>query len=804
MALQIKTKAKNDDPPSLFFRVSSGLKRIIGRDLIISDFVAVFELVKNSFDAHAKNVHIVVENECIWIIDDGKGMSYADILQKWLFVAYSAKRDGDEDEDYRGKKHGTGAFAGNKGVGRFSCDRLGATLTLQTRPTGTSTVEVIDVNWDRFENDSKEEFVDIPVTPSKLPYFNLPDGFQIMDSGTVLRIGEIRDTWDREKLLELKAHLTKLINPFDGNVKSFRVSLHASAETIQDKRIETKVERLPVEERGSSFRQIVNGPIENFIFSDLESKTTRIEVGFSSDKKSLLCALTDRGTLIYSIREPNPFPLLADASFTCKLFYLNQSAKLTFARRMGVPSVQFGSVFLFRNGFRVFPIGVEGDDTFGLDRRKQQGYARYLGTRELIGRIDVQGGESLFREASSRDQGLIDTPAYRQLLACFREKCLKRLEKYVTDVTWKDALDKTREDSSGLHSAPARARIIELISELVDAEKISLLDYSRDIVDILSDKVDQFEGSLNDLRKFATAVGDSSLSERISAAEKRFKELREAEARAVQIAERERAARQEAELRARIADEARVKAEREKTTVQRALEEEKKRTLFLTSVSSLDVETVTNLHHQVIICAADIDALIELQIDKLRTGKVIDKDSLFGFLEEMRLKNHQVLAIARMATKANFRMDSDAITDDIAAFFAQYLQNIASSYHRIKVNTTPPERSFEILFKPIEVSIIIDNLISNAWKAGSPSIDVEFKWKSKGVLQVLFTDYGKGLDTIFLDPDYMFEKGVSTTEGSGLGLYHTRQIVESMGGTIEYEKPDHRGARFIVTLPKSK
>ena len=56
-----------------------------------------------------------------------------------------------------------------------------------------------------------------------------------------------------------------------------------------------------------------------------------------------------------------------------KTIYLNQSAKMTFARRVGLPSVQFGSVFLFRNGFRVYPIGEDGDDWFGMACRKQQG-----------------------------------------------------------------------------------------------------------------------------------------------------------------------------------------------------------------------------------------------------------------------------------------------------------------------------------------------------------------------------------------------------------------------------------------------
>ena len=83
------------------FRVSTGLKDLIGRDLITNEFVAVFELVKNSFDADAKTVQLFFDDDGITILDNGKGMSHEDIHNKWLFVAYSAKRDGTEDLDYR-------------------------------------------------------------------------------------------------------------------------------------------------------------------------------------------------------------------------------------------------------------------------------------------------------------------------------------------------------------------------------------------------------------------------------------------------------------------------------------------------------------------------------------------------------------------------------------------------------------------------------------------------------------------------------------------------------------------------------
>lgn len=51
-------------------------------------------------------------------------MDASDLRNKWLFVAYSAKRD-DVEPDYRDKIKTKRIFAGAKGVGRFSCDRLG-------------------------------------------------------------------------------------------------------------------------------------------------------------------------------------------------------------------------------------------------------------------------------------------------------------------------------------------------------------------------------------------------------------------------------------------------------------------------------------------------------------------------------------------------------------------------------------------------------------------------------------------------------------------------------------------------------
>lgn len=81
---------------NLNFKVSAGLKNIIGKELITNKFVAIFELVKNSFDANSRKVDITFNYKdgiitSIDIQDYGNGMSTEQIINNWLNVAYSIK-----------------------------------------------------------------------------------------------------------------------------------------------------------------------------------------------------------------------------------------------------------------------------------------------------------------------------------------------------------------------------------------------------------------------------------------------------------------------------------------------------------------------------------------------------------------------------------------------------------------------------------------------------------------------------------------------------------------------------------------
>ncbi|CAN8139502.1 histidine kinase [uncultured Thiomicrorhabdus sp.] len=805
----ITHNVQEPDDKQLFFRISSGLKSIIGKDLITNDFVAIFELVKNSFDAKSSRVDLIFEQDKIWIIDNGKGMSFNDLKNKWLFVAYSAKKDGTEDFDYRNQINSNRRYAGSKGVGRFSCDRLGQHLKLQTKSqsNNNSAVEIFDINWNEFDSDNKQDFINIGVQHTTGAQLNLPkniDDSLNIRHGMILEISHLRESWPRKKILDLKAALSKLINPFSGASEAFEIFIHCPAEKPNDQIEEDKLKKAPEYNEITSYHKKINGKVQNFIFETLKSKTTHLFVKIDNDGQSLTSQLIDRDKLIYEIREPNPYHQLIDSNFSCHLYYLNRSAKATFTRQMGVHSVQFGSTFLFRNGFRVFPVGEEGDDTFGLDRRKQQGYARYIGTRDVLGRIDVQGNETHFRESTSRDQGLIETEAYLELKECFWEKCIKRLENYVVGVNWKDTLDAMQEDSSRLKGDKARARVISVVSNLANSKNVELIYYADDLVDILNEKSEDFETSLESLRALAIKTQNPDFNERINRAEKRFQELKEAEALALEKAQKEKEARKIAEKVAREEQAARLKAESDKNKATLAYEEEKKRNLFLSSVSTLDFDNIVNLHHQIGIYSADIHNIIANHIDKLQHNEPISNDELLSMLEQLSFRNQKILSVSRFATKANFRLDSEMIKDDLVQFIEQYIEKICIYFNGGGMQIKAETNSCSLIrsFKPIEISMIIDNLVNNAEKAGATEVSFNIEQLNNKLIEIIVTDDGYGLSDSITEPERIFEKGFSSSSGSGLGLYHTSYILDQMGGNISLNSNYEDGMQFSIKVGK--
>lgn len=297
------------------FRISSHLKDIIGRDLVTNEFVALFELVKNSFDAGATRVDIEFNPEAnsIAIVDDGHGMTRADIRDKWLFVAFSEKALAEPDS-YRDKIRPAGQFAGSKGIGRFACDTLGKQLELYTVVANESSISRLEIDWTRFEHDSTEEFQNVDVTLSAAKSFpKIYKAASPTTHGTVLIIKNARQHWDEDNIKRLRRDLAKLIDPFG-------TTTHVAVSTW-------------LVDRSDKIIEGVNGLVGNQIAELLQEKTSRIEVII--ENRAIKSTLIDRGRKIYEIREPSPYEELDESRIEGKIYFLNRSAKQMFTRRMG-------------------------------------------------------------------------------------------------------------------------------------------------------------------------------------------------------------------------------------------------------------------------------------------------------------------------------------------------------------------------------------------------------------------------------------------------------------------------------------
>lgn len=831
------------------FRTNVLLKSIIGKDLITDDNIAVLELVKNSFDAGSNIVELEFRNSIInidvllgdslkdtpqLIISDlGKGMSEYDLINKWLNIAYSEKKE--KREEY-GR-----VLAGNKGVGRFSCDKLGRFLTIYTRQKGGSYIKLF-IDWEWFEVNNKIDLniqdIDLETIIIPSAEFEKISGFKSFEEGTILEISSLRENWNHSKILSLKRQLERLINP-NQSFKSSAFTIKIIAEDF-----------LNFEKDFEDYEK-VNGNVNNRIFEKLSFKVTSIQSKISRDGQYIITALVDRGNTIFTLVEKNKFSLLKNIRIY--IYYLNTYSKIYFTKQTGIRSVDFGSIFLFLNGFRVPPYGDYGDDWLGIEQRKNQGYNRYLGTREIVGRIEIQDADENFKVISSRS-GVVNNEYFSQLTKSespfgYYYKIFRRLERFVVEgirwdtvahdknidevnnSDWDESQEKFAEDS-----LTRNRRILLIIKNIIDAKSEDIIrlhvnesfvsdlieqetERIKNVVDEITEKLkaknltpqeisiflDKINLSREELKSLFDIVspysGDPSLiKETETDLGQKYDKLFEEKNRLLIKLEEEKEARQ--------------KAENEKKEVEFYLEEAKSQNLFLKSIKSQDFNEVLNLMHHIGISTGTIQNYVKGVVFKLDNNLQFTEGELKDVFSNLNIELNKIYSISKFATKANFKVETKKSEIDIVSFIEQYILNISKPLlpqeWEIKIVENDIEK-FMVEFKPLELIIILDNLISNSKKAirkkiesGEkfiPEIKVNFILIDEQNLEINYSDNGFGIENEFIDK--IFDYGFTKTEGSGLGLTHVRELLENLGGEILVIDNFPEGAKFKILIKKN-
>lgn len=775
----------------LNFKTNTLLKNLIGKDLINDDNIAIVELVKNAYDAGSNSVLIKFdkENDKLIIVDKGKGMSIEDIEDKWLNIAYSEKK-------LTKQEHGK-FLAGNKGVGRFSCDRLGKRLDLLTREAGNTLLH-LEVNWPDFEVEGKKDLtiqeIDLEVKDiSDEKAAKLADIEGFPEHGTALVISNLRHDWSRDDLLDLKRSLERFLNPnqlFQSD--SFKITLEANQEKEND-------------DKEGELEKKVNGLIKNQIFDKLEFKATYIESALSSSDNLIKTELYHDGELVFRLVEKNEdYTLLNDVRVV--IFYLNPYKKAYFKRQTGLRSVDFGSIFLFLNGFRISPYGERGNDWLGLDDRKAQGQARFLSSRDVVGRIEVVGPEEKFFPISSRE-GLKRTPEFLQVKEKYFLDILRKLERFVVDgLGWDSVPIELRNEiskSEGLdwqdteeHYVESRQRknqrialsIMSLIG--INPKRTVSFWFNTTLLDeIYQTRYDEVKELIASIEGIDSNKVDDNLKTELH----RIRDLIKQKEEEINVAKLEVVS-----LKLQTAEQAEavLKLEEEKETF-------KAQTLFLQSVSSLDSRQLIAFHHQIVHDASIVRNNLGKAIKKLKD--LSNSKEIAQLIEKAVLANNRITAIAQFATKANFRASVSAELTDVPSFIQQYVENVAKDFVATNLRVTVKNsvhEAFELKLSRIELSIVIDNIISNADKADARQLFINIVKIDSNRLSISFVDDGKGLSSKLESTDSMFEMGVTTTPGSGLGLFHAKELIEKIGGKIAAIPLQPKGMEIKVEIIK--
>jgi Histidine kinase-, DNA gyrase B-, and HSP90-like ATPase. len=848
----------------LYFKTNVLLKNIIGKDLINDDNIALLELVKNSFDADAKSVTVTFLNikqnddaavqsfsqktSRLIIRDNGMGMTIEDIEQKWLNIAYSEKKSNRLKHNRR--------MAGAKGVGRFSCDRLGEYLNLYAKTKSEKSYVKLSIDWKQFEvEDENKEIQTVALDLEHLTDKELIEAkISPFDQGVVLEIIKLRSHWSQphlekkesevvlwnvEKFQELKRYLEKLINPNQAfSNDDFIISIDAP---------EFHEENSLLDDHSKFI-----GNVENRIFEELNFRSTSIEVKTNEEGLTTTTTLRDKGEVVFWITETNTFfPLIKNVKITT--YFLNTYAKAFFTKQTGYRSVDYGSIFLFINGFRISPYGEVGNDWLGIDSRKAQGYARYIGLREIVGQIEILDENNDFQIISSRE-GVVKNDHYKTLTQNngYFFKSFRRLERYVVEgLNWdraaiedehqkihnkivagelneeellykeSESIKKARVYNS-IHSiiSASPEEVIELyineglILQKIDVEREAsekefrqlLEDFNFNRIEpeiltrILYTKAQKNEELARELREFGKFTVNDITSKAVLEIEEYRKTI---EFQTNEIKELQKKLQDLQDRNATI--EASIESLTEQaSTAEINLNIEKEKNLYLLATRRTLSADADGIIHTIVFNNLAVRDGLDNLIDDLTNGNMAKKN-IIEKLGHLKINAERSLKMAEFATRSEYNKEIEVRVIDVVKYIIEYVELYGDPSHKkMHFHFINPNLSLTKSMSVLNLSIVIDNLISNSMKWQAENMAFEFNLVSENRLEVTVSDDGEGVSSKFIrNPQKMFELSArdnapSALGGSGIGLYYSKHLLNEMNSDIEFigNNIKHKGASF--------
>lgn len=493
-------------------RANLHVLRLLGDELIGSPRLAVFELVKNAYDADAERVAVNLDldssNPSITVKDDGCGMSLTTIRSGWLQIGTPNKRGGNRNR--------TDIFhrlpLGEKGVGRLAAFKLGNRLEMHTREAkGKEYALVMDLDRILGDADSDQtrsvEDVRIRVRELEKPHvFVRPN-----DKGTLIRISKLRTDlpWTRRELRELLRLVNSLTSPFQAKGE-FETSLTVPGH-------EHDIEELP------DIKKVLEQAIWSFHFTldndgkygwSYQFRPPAVFRGLQVSKLSSAKKPPDRLEL-----QPQPQEYDSDLPSRPsrdKLFVYADDLKgigelsgefhvfdlrNEVLKHIGTKSVKMmlqaqGGIRVYRDGIRVFNYGEPGDDWLELNIGRVNRPGSTLATNSVVAGINLSLAESLGLKEKTNREGFDENNAFKRF-----KNIVQSVVVHLNTLRQNDRAELDRILKGEPLKEDAPTRFAKAVDEILDIAK------DKGIADRIAKPVERLRKEYETLREVTVSSG---------------------------------------------------------------------------------------------------------------------------------------------------------------------------------------------------------------------------------------------------------------------------------------------------------
>lgn len=775
------------------FRIAARAMRQLGAELITSDEMALYELIKNAFDADSPRAMVAIsapaDAGAVALVREQlqqKGLSVKIALERLekalskdltleqrasaLASFQSAATSGSSLADHiasflrdnfwieirdtgvgmsaadllerfmvvgtpnkmlekRAKPRGTRTLLGEKGIGRLSMMKLGTVAHVRSKVAGEPRWNSITFDWTKF--DDPEAFL------GQVTFEVLPGEADRSDvRGTVITIRGLEANWSATKVQDfLNKYVRRLQNPFDKARKTYPIDIHLNGH------------RLPIV------------PLPDWLAETAQFRAhIRYEPGDRPESVALRREVIWKGSetaesrtwTLEELSRIAELPIETCQSlgpFTASCLWFNRSLLVgnvehTKVQLLNELNVWCGGFAVYRDGFRVGQTGGMEDDWLEWDSRALKTKGFTLNRYQTVGAISI---------SSERNPALIDAANRERLVSCPEQNLLVTLFASVLVLDLRSHID-----------AIKQVEIKRAIEEESTEESLK-----------------KSEDSLKQTMKTVDEISRSLPAE----VRPKVEEIRSALKGQVEHVE----------------------------TIRNALQLAREHRVELLELANIGLVVEIVVHELTRLTQKTGDLLLDL---KKSSGADARLTSLVDNLQtQIKATNKRISSVDVMSPSGRNRREQYDVVAQVktvvAGFEARFERHHIDCDVLVDGKEVTNQRVLVYLVRGL-IAQVLENLLTNSTYWVQQSLK-EGEDKRRIVVEVdtranvvTVTDNGPGIDP--RSAEAVFQPYYSTRKrGKGLGLYIARELVEYHGGKLYLDATGEKDGRlrtFVLELPK--